>query len=90
MVDVLVGPLVDELPTLSIGNATLLGSKKLKLVRGVWTKIDVEVANAGPGVAGDAVVSGKGKGLKVEAGQRRLRRGRGPERLRGDPGEAGR
>lgn len=69
LVDVLVGPLVDELPNLSVGRPELLGSKKLDLVRGVWTKLIVPVANSGPGSSGEVEVSGKGKGLKVRAGR---------------------
>lgn len=68
VVDVLIGLLADELPTLQLGAPELLGKSKLKLVRGVWTRLDVEVRNDGPGIASGVVVSGKGKGLKVRKG----------------------
>lgn len=68
VVDVLIGLLADELPTLELSAPELLGKSKLKLVRGVWTRLDVEVKNDGPGIASGVVVSGKGKGLKVRKG----------------------
>lgn len=54
---------------LRIESATLLGSKKLKLVPGVWTPIEVAVRNIGDDQAGRVVVSGAGKGVKVKAGR---------------------
>ncbi|MDQ6526216.1 hypothetical protein RB608_21535 [Nocardioides sp. LHD-245] len=68
--DVLGGTLNPEYaqPALQVASVELLGKPKLKLVPGVWTKIDVEVRNTGTGVAGQVVVRGKGKGLKVKAG----------------------
>lgn len=66
--DALVGPLTDEVvqPVLQIGRPELLGSTKLKLVPGVWTPLEVEVANTGTGPARAVVVTGKGKGVKVK------------------------
>ncbi len=51
---------------LLIKSAKLLGSKKLKLVKGVWTPIVVDVHNVGEFQAGRITVTGKGKGLKVK------------------------
>jgi hypothetical protein len=68
-VDVLVGSLADELPRLRLGAPTLLGSRKLRLVRGVWTRLDVPVTNRGPAEAFGVVVSGTGKGVKVRPGR---------------------
>lgn len=67
--DALAGPIADkvEVPVLSIEGAELLGSKKIRLVRGVWTPVDVDVSNAGEG-SPDVTVTGKGKGLKVRRG----------------------
>lgn len=67
-VDALVGDLNDELPELSVGAAELPGSRRLGLVRGVWTSLSVPIANAGPGTATEVVVTGRGKGLKVREG----------------------
>ena len=68
--DVLVAPLSDELvyPVLSLGQPEILGAKKLKLVRGVWTPVSVEVFNSGAAQARAVTVSGKGKGVKVKTG----------------------
>lgn len=67
--DALAGPLADEVevPVLSVEGAELLGSRKINLVRGVWTPVDVDVSNAGEGSA-DVTVTGKAKGLKVRKG----------------------
>jgi hypothetical protein len=69
VVDVLIGVITDELPTLRLGAPELLGSPRVKLVPGVWTKLDVDVMNDGPGVASGVVVTGHGKGLKVRKGE---------------------
>lgn len=69
--DVLIGALDDVYgkPKLQIENVELLRSKvkRLKLVRKVWTTVDVTVKNAGGAPAPDVRVSGKGNGLKVKA-----------------------
>lgn len=68
--DALLGSLTATLakPKLKVQNAKLLGSKKLKLLRGEWTTIDVNVRNVGTHQTGKVVVKGKGKGLKVKKG----------------------
>lgn len=57
-----------EQPALTVKSVRLLGSAKqpLKLVRGVWTTVEVEVRNPGDADAEGVVVSGKGKGLQVK------------------------
>lgn len=71
--DVLIGRLTStyQSPRLSVGNVTLLGQrqKKLKLVKGVKTQVEVAVRNTGPILARNVVVSGKGKRLKVGSGR---------------------
>ena len=52
-----------------MGAVELFGSTKVKLVKGVWTKLDVAVRNTGPADATKVVVSGKGAGLKVRPGR---------------------
>lgn len=65
LVDAFVGRLNDVVPELGLKPARLLGSKKINLVRGVWTTLDVEVKNSGPVDAVNVRVGGAGKGLKV-------------------------
>ncbi|GAA1507732.1 hypothetical protein [Nocardioides humi] len=55
-------------PALQVTSVALLGKPKLKLVPGVWTKVDVEVRNTGAGIAKNLTVSGSGKGVKVRPG----------------------
>lgn len=57
-----------EQPALTVKSVRLLGSAKqpLKLVRGVWTTIEVDLQNPGEVDAKDVVVTGKGKGLQVK------------------------
>jgi len=68
--DVLIGPLISTYasPALRVGKPTLLGvrQKKLRLVRGVPTTIEVPVRNTGPVAARDVVVRAKGRHLKVK------------------------
>ncbi len=68
--DALVGTLTDvlEYPVLSLGRPEVLGAKKLKLVRGVWTPVSVEVSNSGTGQARAVTVTGTGTGVKVKPG----------------------
>lgn len=56
-------------PKLKVQNAKLLGSKKLKLLRGEWTTIEVAVRNVGTEPTSRVVVTGKGKRLKVKKGK---------------------
>ncbi|WP_235737914.1 hypothetical protein [Nocardioides alcanivorans] len=56
-------------PKLKVQAAKLLGSKKLKLLRGEWTTLDVDVRNVGSHQTSRIVVQGKGTGLKVKKGQ---------------------
>ncbi len=68
--DLLGGTLSPEyaVPSLQVVAVDILDSPKLKLVPGVWTTIDVDVRNGGPGIAQGLTVSGSGKGLKVRPG----------------------
>lgn len=67
--DAFVAPLTDvrESPRLKIKAVRLLGQKKkkLKLVRGIPTQIEIKVRNAGKVPSGKLTVKGKGKGLSV-------------------------
>jgi hypothetical protein len=64
---VLMGQLTDiyAQPQPVLSKPELLDSSKIKLVRGVWTKLDVTVTNAGRVPADHVVISGAGKGVKV-------------------------
>lgn len=53
-------------PDLRIQAPKLLRSKKIKLVRGVWTILEVDVKNVGRADAGRVLLKGKGKGLRVK------------------------
>lgn len=68
-IDALIGPVTStiESPELSVGDLELLGDRQrtLGLVRGVPTKVSVEVLNTGAVSATDVVVRGTGKGLTV-------------------------
>jgi hypothetical protein len=70
--DALVGPMKDVAakPTLKIRSIDLLDRKqqRLGLVPGVWTPIDVTVANTSRYRSSKVTVSGKGKGVKVRQG----------------------
>jgi hypothetical protein len=68
--DALVGTLTDVVtyPVLNLGKPEILGVKKLKLVRGVWTPVTVEVFNSGTSQARAVTVTGKGQGIKVRPG----------------------
>lgn len=57
-----------EQPALAVTSVRLLDSAKqpLKLMRGVWTTIEVDVKNPGDVDAEGVVVTGKGKGLQVK------------------------
>jgi hypothetical protein len=65
---VLIGALrnVYAQPELRVQAPQLLRSKKLKLVRGVWTTLEVDVKNVGRADAGKVLLTGRGKGLKVK------------------------
>ncbi len=51
---------------LQVAGATLLGSKKLKLLPKEWITVDVVVKNIGAYDTSGVVVTGKGKGVKVK------------------------
>ncbi len=69
-VDALIGTLgqTQGKPALTVKSVRFLGSTKkpLRLTRGVWTTIEVEVANTGTSDAANVVITGSGKGLKVK------------------------
>lgn len=69
--DALIGPVTStfESPALTIGDLELLDDPQrvLGLVRGVPTKVSVEVLNTGAVSARDVVVRGRGKGLTVSS-----------------------
>ncbi|GAA1936708.1 hypothetical protein GCM10009797_33020 [Nocardioides hwasunensis] len=69
--DALIGTVTStyESPALSIGDLELLGGtqRQLKLVRGVPTKVSLEIHNTGKVAARDVVVGGAGKGIKVSS-----------------------
>lgn len=69
LVDAFVARLRDVVPKLTLKPVRLLGSKKIGLVRGVWTTLDVVVKNSGPVEAVNVRVAGGGKGLKVRGGK---------------------
>jgi hypothetical protein len=71
---ILGGPLsnVYAQPVLRIQPPELLRSKKIKLVRGVWTTLEVDVKNVGRADAAPVLVTGKGKGLKVKKARGRF------------------
>lgn len=52
-------------PDLKVPSVRLLGAKRLRLVPGVWTKLDVRVRNAGPGDALGTRITGSGNRVKV-------------------------
>ncbi|WP_181642571.1 hypothetical protein, partial [Nocardioides massiliensis] len=56
-----------EGPALAIGQVTLLRSKQrpLRLTRGVWTTLRVMVENPGTVDVDSAVLTGRGKGIRV-------------------------
>lgn len=61
--------LAEDAPQLEITGVTLLGSKKLKLLRGEWITVEVEVRNVGAEPTAAVTVTGKGKALKVKRGK---------------------
>jgi hypothetical protein len=65
---VLIGGLTDVLarPVLRITSVENLGSRKVRLVRGVPTVLEVEVENSGRADAESVRLTGRGKGLKVK------------------------
>lgn len=52
-------------PDLRIASVKLLGKKKIKLVRGVKTVLEVRIRNASRADAPGTVLKGRGKGIKV-------------------------
>ncbi len=68
--DALIGELVDVLakPVLKLGKPTLLDKAKqpIRLVRGVWTVVEVPVQNTSRADALNVKITGKGKGVKVK------------------------
>lgn len=68
--DALIGELTDVLarPRLRISEVRLLRKEptKVRLVRNVWTVLEVEARNAGRVDATDVTVKGRGKGLRVK------------------------
>lgn len=55
-------------PALRVKSVRQLGSTKkpVKLVRGVWTPLEVEIVNPGAADAAGVVINGNGKGLQVK------------------------
>lgn len=68
--DARVGALTDtyQRPSLAIKQVSLLGKsqKKLRLVRGVPTKVEVRIRNAGEAQANAVTLVGRGKGVRVK------------------------
>ncbi|MEO9323091.1 hypothetical protein ABFT23_06340 [Nocardioides sp. C4-1] len=64
---VLIGELTDvpARPVLAVTGVQLLDARALRLVRGVWTTIEVTVANRGRADAARVVLRGSGRGVQV-------------------------